>query len=158
MARSITGERGALHALRVIKSDWTAVIMRNGGCVPGSFYQSCLSSEQRKKGLFCSSPFLRLQEQTTSRRPAGLTHTITFTHSPLFVGMWGRERAQKKKKDSHTSQQPITWIVALVNVHTHARTHANYIRKAKWHKHATAPQTRHVLHVFHRMTFRTFLS
>lgn len=90
MACSITGERGALHTLGVIKSDWTAVIMRNGGCVPGHSIRAAF----HQWGPAAVSPYVYLLEQTTGRLPTGThthihtqTHYRSYTHAPSFRHM-----------------------------------------------------------------------
>lgn len=123
MARSITGECGALHTLRVIKSDWTAVYEKRRLC-SGSFYQSCLSSEQRQRGP-AASLFLHMHIFKNKQLAGCLqahTHYHIHTHAPScrHVGEWTQTH---KLTGQRLITRIFTWLTVHIQTHIHTVTH-----------------------------------
>ena len=143
MARSITGEYGAVHTLRVIKSDWTAVIMRNGGCVPGHSISVAFHQSRGRGGPAARLCFSICASSRTNNWQAAYrrAHTITFTHTPScrHVGEWTCTCT-----NTHGPTTDHMYIHMAKGLHTNTHTHTH---TSMWHKRNNIRKKQHILHV-----------
>lgn len=76
------------------------------------------------------------------------------------MGEWDRKNTHKQTY-THTKKNKIhisRWLIPSIFPWLNVRSQTHTFSWQKWHKHTTAPQTWHILHIFYWVTFRTFLS